>query len=264
MSLLPDAPGQGFLDGVRSRDPDELAGSFAGEPVVDDPRRGRVQGAEAFARYAGAMRAWLVEETAGWELLRMTRTPARYVEEVSVKLPGDHPELPVAVVGDLADDGRVRWVRVYHSLWPLTGSHAVRPPLLPEDPAIELEGAPADYQRGLAAGDVEAVLAAFEPDGVVREPSGGPYSYGGDEHRRIYELMFADGHGIALEFCTVTDDGVACGIEFNAVRWGRHRIPPQAGVAVYERGDSGRLVAARIYDDVTPPQASDSSLAASA
>ena len=50
-----------------------------------------------------------------------------------------------------------------------------------------------------------------------------------------------------------TDDGAACAIEYNAVRWGRTEIPPQAGVAVYVRGRSGLLSAARIYDDVDPP-----------
>jgi hypothetical protein len=30
-------------------------------------------------------------------------------------------------------------------------------------------------------------------------------------------------------------------------------MPPQAGIAVYERGPGGGLAAARIYDDVDPP-----------
>jgi hypothetical protein len=255
-----DDPRLPFFEGLRSREPEALAGSFAGAPAVDDPRHGHVEGREAFVEYVVAMREWFVDGTAGVaEPIRVTRTPERRVEEVSVKLRGDHPELPVAVVADLAEDGRLRAIRVYHSLWPLTGAHRVRSPLLPRDPSIELEGAPADYQRALAAGDAEAVVAAFESDGVVREPSGGPYTYRGEAHRKIYDLMFASGGGIPLEFCTVTDDGVACAIEFNAVRWGKDQIPPQAGVAVYERGDTGRLAAARIYDDVTPPEASDSS-----
>jgi hypothetical protein len=41
---------------------------------------------------------------------------------------------------------------------------------------------------------------------------------------------------------------------------GKDSIPAQAGVAVYVRGESGRLAAARIYDDVTPPGSSDSSV----
>ena len=56
--------------------------------------------------------------------------------------------------------------------------------------------------------------------------------------------------GIPLEHCTLTDDGFAGAIEFNAVRFGPHALAPQAGLAVYERGPSGRLHAARIYDDV--------------
>jgi hypothetical protein len=43
------------------------------------------------------------------------------------------------------------------------------------------------------------------------------------------------------------------------VHWGVADIPPQAGVAVYERGSGGLLAAARIYDDVEPPAVSDKS-----
>jgi hypothetical protein len=44
------------------------------------------------------------------------------------------------------------------------------------------------------------------------------------------------------------------------VRWGVTDIPPQAGVAVYERASSGLLSAARIYDDVEPPTVADTSV----
>jgi hypothetical protein len=248
-----------FFDGILRRDPEHLAASFAGRPVVDDPRHGHVEGEQAFAAYVEAMRGWLDGEGGETEAIGLVRTGDRFVEEVSVKLRGDHPELPVAIVSDLAPDGRLRAVRTYHSLWPLTGGHQIRPPLLTPDPSIQLEGAPADYQRGLAAGDADAVVAAFEPNGVVREPSGGPFTYSGAEHRKIYDLMFANGGGIPLEFCTVTDDGTACAIEYNCVKSGKDSIPPQAGVAVYVRGRTGRLAAARIYDDVSPPESSDSS-----
>ena len=56
--------------------------------------------------------------------------------------------------------------------------------------------------------------------------------------------------GIGIEHATLTDDGVVAVIEFNAVSFGPRRLTPQAGLAVYERGPSGRLAAARIYDDV--------------
>ena len=64
------------------------------------------------------------------------------------------------------------------------------------------------------------------------------------------------GGGIPLEHCSATYDGVCCAIEYNAVSWGRFPLPAQAGVAVYQKGESGLLCAARIYDDVDPPLSS--------
>jgi hypothetical protein len=40
---------------------------------------------------------------------------------------------------------------------------------------------------------------------------------------------------------------------YNVVRWGKTELPPEAAVAVYVRGPSGKLAAARIYDDINPP-----------
>jgi hypothetical protein len=164
-------------------------------------------------------------------------------------------------VADRNPDRTVKAIRVYHSLWPLTGEHRIRPPLLPEDPSLHAGGAPGDYQRALAEGAPEGILATFELDGYAQEPSGASYLYRGvEELREFYSHLFANGGGIGLEHCTLTDDGVRCAIEYNCVRWGATDIPPQAGVAVYERGGSGRLAAARIYDDVEPPAVSDTSV----
>ncbi len=112
----------------------------------------------------------------------------------------------------------------------------------------------AEYQAALAAGDLDAIVAAFEPDGYAREPAGGQHVHSGpDGLRAFYELLFSNGGGIPLEHCALIDDGRACALEYNVVRWGKTELPPQAGVAVYVRGESGRLAAARIYDDVDPP-----------
>jgi hypothetical protein len=96
-------------------------------------------------------------------------------------------------------------------------------------------------------------MSAFEDSGYVREPAGNQYVYHGrDSLRDTYAMMFkmGGGGGIGLQYCTVTDDGAACALEYNAVRWGQVEFTPQAGVAVYERGETGKLAAARIYDDV--------------
>ena len=44
-----------------------------------------------------------------------------------------------------------------------------------------------------------------------------------------------------------------CALEHNVAAWGRTALPPGAGIAVYVRGDNGRLAAARVYNDVDPP-----------
>ena len=94
----------------------------------------------------------------------------------------------------------------------------------------------------------------FEPDGYAREPAGSQYIHSGpDGLRAFYESLFSNGGGIPLEHCALADDGRACALEYNVVRWGTTQLPPQAGVAVYVRGQSGKLAAARIYDDADPP-----------
>jgi hypothetical protein len=45
----------------------------------------------------------------------------------------------------------------------------------------------------------------------------------------------------------------ACGLEYNVVRWGKTELAPEAGIAVYVRGESGKLAAARTNDDSDPP-----------
>jgi len=163
-------------------------------------------------------------------------------------------EVPAAILADRAPDGRLLELRVYHSLWPVLGRHVHRPPMLQHDPDLQPWDVVGEYQRALADGDVDAILETFEPDGYAREPSGGPYSYRGrDGLRAFYEHLFSNGGGIPLEHCAMIDTGRECAIEYNVVRWGRTELPPESGVAVYVRGQSGRLAAARIYDDADPP-----------
>ena len=211
-----------------------------------------MRGMAGFERFFSERHAWLVQRAARVEPLRTTRTNQRTVFEclLHLRLPEKDVALPVAVVGEHAALGPVRAIRAYHSLWPLLGAHRVRPPLLQHDPSLSVADVVATYQHALAAGDVAAIVHTFETNGSFREPAGGDYIFQGRD--KLYEFMahLLGSGGIGLEHCTVTDDGVACAIEFNAVQFGPHRLAPQAGVAVYERGQSGQLRAARIYDDV--------------
>jgi hypothetical protein len=252
-----------YYEGILANQPEALVRSFAGQPRVNDPRVGHVEGTRELRAFVNGTADWLRERDAVVENVALTRTENRTVEEVVLHLlsvEGVRVELPVAIVSDRNPDRTLKTIRVYHSMWPLTGEHRVRPPLLPAGPGLLAEGSPGDYQRALAEGGLTSVVATFEPDGYAREPSGGAYLHRGTESlRELYTHMFANGGGIPLEHCTLTDDGVRCAIEYNCVRWGVTDIPPQAGVAVYERGSSGLLAAARIYDDVEPPAVSDTS-----
>src|ERR671911_1113561 len=247
-----------YYEGILADEPDALVRSFAAHhPVLDDPRVGHVEGTRELRAFASGTADWLRERDAVVENVALTRTSTRTVEEVVLNLltdDGRRVELPVAVVSDRNPDRTLKVIRVYHSTWPLTGEHRLRPPLLPADPALHAEGTPGAYQRALAEGDLEGILATFEPHGYAREPSGAAYLHRGIEAlRELYAHMFANGGGIGLDHCTLTDDGVRCAIEYNGVRWGNTEIPPQAGVAVYERGGGGGVFGGPIFHEAGTP-----------
>jgi len=245
-----------FFEGLIAGEPDALVKSFAGVPELHHPVRGRIRGARAFETYVMETKAWLSQRNITVEHVEHVAEERRGFGEVVLHLDGEsgQVDLPVAEVADREPDKRISELRIYYSSWPLTGRHANRPPVLQPDPKLREPDVLADYQRALAAGDVDAIVAAFEPDGYAREPAGGQHIHRGpDGLRAFYELLFSNDGGIPLEHCSVTDDGRACALEYNVVRWGKTELPPQAGVAVYVRGESGKLAAARIYDDADPP-----------
>lgn len=243
-----------FFDGLLSGDLDALLESFAGEPLLHHPVLGRIQGRQAFEAYVADMNVWVAEREVSFEDGGHIVLETRGFEEVVVHIDGGKVALPLAVVADHPHDGRLTELRIYYSSWALTGRHAVRPPLLQRDPTVSTSDVVADYQSALAAGDVDGIVACFEADGYAREPAGVPYRHSGTRDlRKFYEQLFSNGGGIPLEHCALVDDGQTCALEYNVTRWGKTDVPPQAGVAVYARGPSGKLAAARVYDDVDPP-----------
>jgi SnoaL-like domain len=245
-----------YFDGLMADEPDALVKSCAVEPELHVPVRGRIKGTRAFDAFVSETSSWLAQHNASVEEVEHVITEHHGFEEVLLSFDGrtGRVELPVAVVADHRPDGRIEELRIYFSNWPLAGHHINRPPLLQPDPEARESDVVGEYQRALAAGDIDAIVATFEDDGYAREPAGGRHIHRGhDELRSFYEHLFSNGGGIPLEHCTAVENERLCLLEYNVVRWGRTELPPEAGVAVYVRGPNGKLAAARVYDDADPP-----------
>jgi ketosteroid isomerase-like protein len=243
-----------YFAALNSSDTRPLEDVWPGEVVVYDPRAGEVRGHRQLRRFVHRNESWLAGHHASTSIVASTCADGRAVVELMAHLVVDGRELdwPVAVVAESPDDRSVVF-RTYCSQWPVDGQRHVRPPILEPGRAH-----PGDivgrYQAALAAGDVEAVVGTFAPDGYLREPFGAHRTHRGTaELRSYFRGCFSAGGGIGIEPCTATDDGVRCALEYNCVRWGGHDLPPQAGIAVHERGKDGLLAAVRVYDDVEPP-----------
>ena len=245
-----------YLAALNKGDTHALETVWPGEVVIYDPKAGEIRGHRELRRFVSQNQTWLAGLRARIETVTSTCVSGRAVVELLAHLTRNGREMawPIAVVAESPDPRSVVF-RTYCSQWPVDGRRHVRPPILRSGSAR-----PGDivgrYQAALEAGDAEAIVNTFAPDGYFREPIGPHYTHRGiPELRSFFTTCFSAGGGIGLQHCTVTDDGVRCALEYNCVRWGSHDLPPQAGIGVYERGPDGLLAAARVYDDVEAPVA---------
>jgi limonene-1,2-epoxide hydrolase len=248
-----DPVGQ-YFTALNNGDPRALESVWPGEVVIYDPKAGEVRGHRHVRQFVSHNKSWLAGLHARIETVASTVAGGRAVVELLAHVApgGQEVAWPIAVVAESPDDRSVVF-RTYCSQWPVDGRRHVRPAILPPRP-VHLGEVVGRYQAALAAGDTEAIVSTFEPAGYYREPIG-PHSahHGASELRSFFAGQFGAGGGIGLQDCAVTDDGVRCALEYNCVRWGRHDLPPQAGIGVYERGPDGLLAAVRVYDDIEPP-----------
>jgi hypothetical protein len=247
-------PASQYVRALDDGDPRLLQTVWPGEVVILDPRAGEVRGHRQLRQFIKDNHAWFAGRHGRTQRLAATCSGGRAVLEVVATLDGLDGDLvvwPVAVVAASHDDRSVVF-RTYCSQWPVDGSRHVRPAFLP--PGGET---PADvvgrHLAALEAGDTDAVMGTFAPGGYLREAVGPDFLHDGAyQLRAFFDRRLREG-GIGMQYCQVTDDGVRCAVEYNVVAWGPQRVPPQAGLAVYERAADGLLAAARLYDDVVPP-----------
>lgn len=246
-----------LYDVLLAGDADSLLALFSGEAHIDMPLTGAVHGEAAVRRMVAEQQLWLNARYAQPTLMHTIVTTERIVVELSVDLTQDGStfDLPVAIAADRTEDGKkVRAIRVYHSTWPLNGSHIVRVPMLSVPDHLDEPEIVNRYMHAIGGKpDLETVLSLFEPDGYVRQPSGVRYKSTGHAEMRPFYSVVTGGQGIPLKHCTATFDGKACAIEFICDQWDTLKFAPQAGLAVYEMSARGLLAAARVYDDVSPP-----------
>ena len=249
-----------YFDGLMAGDPGPLVESFAGEPEVHDPMRGRIKGVAAFTAFVTETSAWLRQHRASVEDVEHVILERRGSEEVVLHLDTDNGTVgvPILVVADRRPDGRIDELRIYFSSQPLTGRRATRPPLLQADPGLPQSGAVGAYLHALTTGDVAAIVAAFEPEGYLRDAEGHQHIRAAPEGlSAYYQRLFSTGGGLLLESCALVDDGRKCVLEYNVVRWGATRLPPRAGAGAFVRGHGAKLAAVRLYDDTIPPLGRD-------
>ena len=219
---------------------------------VFDPHGGDIRGHRELRKFVRSSQGMLAKRHVTIETESEMSIAGRAVVEYLADLDQDGAT-------DLMAGGRRRRIprrsvgRVPHVLQPVAGGGrpADPPPILRAD-HVHPGDVVGRYQAALDAGDLDGIVSTFAADGYVHEPTGSVHR-GIDELRSFFAACFSAGGGIGLELCQVTDDEVRCAVEYNCVRWGDHDLPPQAGLMVFERGADGLLAAARIYDDVEPP-----------
>jgi hypothetical protein len=238
-----------FFDGLLTGDHDALVDSFAGEPDLYDPLRGHVHGAAALRAYADEMRDWVGRDRVQIEDVSRVIVGGHGFEEVMLRWdsPSGAKELPFAGVAEHPDGRTLTSIRLYYSCAPLTGSRQHRPALLPPDPALPLPDVVAELCDAVIAADAGRATAGFEADGYLSEPAGAGRTHRGTAALRSYfERLFTSRTDATMQPCAAVDDGRTCALE--------HVVGgTETGLAVLERGESGRLAAVRLYDDLERP-----------
>jgi len=233
---------------------DSLSKRLGARATVDDPIHGRAAGMEAMTAHLRTTSNWLLDHSATYERVAFTTGIDRDVTEgtLSVSFETKTVDLPMAVVAERRRSREVE-LRVYYATQPLEGSKRTRARLVPSNPETLVPPPIGEFLVGLAKGDIKAIEAAFEADGSVRDARGLQHAKTDGALRTFFDTLVAGGAfggGLELEAGGSADDGRSCALEFTLVKARGSDVSPQAGLLLFERGDSGLLRSARLYGDL--------------
>jgi hypothetical protein len=253
-----------YMPALVSAQGEQLVRRLGERATVDDPIFGRTTGMPALARYLDEVASWLTKHNGAFDQLAFVTGSDRDVTEgtLSLTFDGRRVQVPLAVVAERRPEREVE-MRLYYSTRPIKGTRAVRSPLLPQNDEVAVPMQVAAQLDALSRADTDGVLASFEDGATLRDAAGETHLKTGDGGplRAFYEKLCVvgggsggkggpRGAGIEVLKGARADDGRICALEYTVVRVHGKNVPPQAGLAVYERGETGLLRAVRVYEDV--------------
>ena len=114
------------------------------------------------------------------------------------------------------------------------------------DLSAQMTAAVHDYVRALDAGDLEAIVALYAPDGVVEDPVGSPPRRGHDAIRAFYAGSVALKLDVALQG-EIRCVGNECAFAFSVSFTHEGRATTICPIDTMRFDDSGRIVQMRAY-----------------
>lgn len=231
---------------------DQLVRRLGARASVDDPLYGRASG-DAVRGYLRDVATQLMEVQATFTKVAFTLGADRDVTEgtLEVACRESRVAIPVGVVA-VRRPGRELIVRVYFDARHIGGRRAVRTPLVPGDAKVSVPPAVAAHLQALDRGDLDGVIATFEPGAAVRDPRGCLHAREESTRAmwRYYKAIFdATSRGVTWHPGGQADDGRTCAIEVTVDGSASVNADGHPGLAVYEIGDSGLLRALRLYEE---------------
>ena len=240
---------------LKKEDIESLSSILDDNSIMYTPLDGKIIGRDNIKKYILRQKEWLNTKKAKVEVINSIDITNRIIIEFIIYLNKDDKEieLPIVAVLDI-ENYFISSIRIYHSTWPLTGKHIVIKPILEPEDHLDEPDIISLYMEGIKNADKEFVLSLFEDKAYIQEPSGSKFRHYGKAGREKFYSYALDKGGVPLKHCTATFDGKHFAVEYVFDEWGDNKFEPQAGIAIYEIGESGKIAAVRIYDDASPPE----------